>query len=149
MNFYKLDLSKLLHGFVNVFTLSNLFFVFLALFQTQQSWGLTKISKLVEASVLDKRWLMNQSTQCLGSVVPLAKKLLQFLLLFPETMFAKHILRNMAISRVIYGEIMPPGLSACTDSFYKTSNISGIRGRGSFKYHNKLWLIVSKIFVEM
>ena len=55
-------------------------------------------------------------------------------------MFAKHILRNMAISRVIYGEIMPPGLSACTDSFYKTSNISGITGRGYFKSGlHKLW----------
>ena len=67
-----IDLSKLLHGFVNVFTLSKLFSVFLALCQTKQSWGLTKISKLVEASVLNKRWLMNQSTECLGSVVPLA-----------------------------------------------------------------------------
>ena len=36
--------------------LSNFFYVFIALFQTKQSWSLNKISKLVEASIL---WVLN------------------------------------------------------------------------------------------
>ena len=48
------DLSKLLSAFIKVV------YVFL-----------TKLSKLVEASALNQKWLMSH-TQCLGSVVPLA-----------------------------------------------------------------------------
>ena len=54
-----MDLSKLIHGFF-------------ALCQTKPSWSLTKISKLVEASALNERCWMSQSTHCLGSVVPMA-----------------------------------------------------------------------------
>ena len=75
------DFSTLIHGFVKVATLicwkcyldvTKLLPVFLALCQTKPSRSLTKISKIVEASVLNSRSWLSQSTQYLGSVVPLA-----------------------------------------------------------------------------
>ena len=49
--------------------LSKLFYLFLTLCQYKSNWSLTKISKLVEASALNKRFWMSQSTQCLRSVM--------------------------------------------------------------------------------
>jgi len=80
---FNLVLSKLIYGFLYVVTrtivkvttwicwscyvdLSKLFYVFLDLCQTRPSWSLTKISKLVEAAVLNQRCWMSQSIQCLG-----------------------------------------------------------------------------------
>ena len=66
-----MDFSEVLNGFVKV-GFSKLFYAFIDLCQTKPSWSLTKISKLVEASSLNYREWMGQSSQCLGSAVPLA-----------------------------------------------------------------------------
>ena len=66
-------LSKMLYGFVEVVAWvcqgCNIDF---SPSTKKTSWSLTNISKLVEASPLNKRCWLSQSIQCLGSVVPLA-----------------------------------------------------------------------------
>ena len=59
-----MDLSKLLHGFVKVVLCISL------PFPNKTKLKFDQISKPVEASASNRRCLMNQSTQCLGSVVP-------------------------------------------------------------------------------
>ena len=70
-----MNLSQLLHGFVTVASWIrqswSMYFLPFAK-QNQAKVCLTKISKLVEASALNLSCWMSQSTQCLGSVVPLA-----------------------------------------------------------------------------
>ena len=61
-----MDFCKLLHGFVEVVPGIP------RPCQTKPSWSLTKNSELIEASALTYSCLLSQSTQCLGSVVPLA-----------------------------------------------------------------------------
>ena len=64
-NWY-MDFCKLLHGFVKVVPGIP------RPCQTKPSWSLTKNSELIEASAQTYSCLLSQSTQCLGSVVPLA-----------------------------------------------------------------------------
>ena len=70
---FDMDLSKTLYGFLEVVAwVYRVVYLFLAICQKKTSWSLTKISKLVEASPLNKRCWLSQSIQCLGSVLPLA-----------------------------------------------------------------------------
>ena len=64
IHFPNMDLSKLLHGFVKVVLCISL------PFPNKTKLKFDQISKPVEASASNRRCLMNQSTQCLGSVVP-------------------------------------------------------------------------------
>ena len=67
----KIKMAQSTQLYIYIFTY-GFFCYFLALCQTKPSWSLTNISKLVEASGLNKRFWISQSIQCLGSNVPLA-----------------------------------------------------------------------------